>query len=231
MRLGRHQAGRRERVISIHAPREGCDATDDTTNTLIVQFQSTHPVRGATTSWALTWLRTVISIHAPREGCDLYYSYVDKWFHVFQSTHPVRGATRSSSVNPSWHLFQSTHPVRGATCTVEPQYKFSFLFQSTHPVRGATSCAIPSGMESDSNPRTPRGVRLARDAKTGELSIFQSTHPARGATCGGSSRYVEHVISIHAPREGCDAGRWLGESDKQAFQSTHPARGATRQRR
>ena len=34
-------------------------------------------------------------------------------------------------------------------------------------------------------------------------------------------------ISIHAPREGCDAVEVVGVKKEQAFQSTHPARGAT----
>ena len=34
-------------IISIHAPREGCDAYNRSMQ-LIDKFQSTHPVRGAT---------------------------------------------------------------------------------------------------------------------------------------------------------------------------------------
>ena len=40
--------GRHGMVISIHAPREGCDTTSKPTFALRVKFQSTHPVRGAT---------------------------------------------------------------------------------------------------------------------------------------------------------------------------------------
>ena len=44
---------------------------------------------------------------------------------------------------------------------------------------------------------------------------------------------VEHpvdgifVVSIHAPREGCDVSDALERSLRNAFQSTHPVRGAT----
>ena len=57
-------------------------------------------------------------------------------------------------------------------------------FQSTHPARGATIITIllRSGMD-NFNPRTPRGVRH---------------QPPEGAVTWGT-------ISIHAPREGCDA--------------------------
>ena len=38
--------------ISIHAPREGCDPVAATTIDQRTEFQSTHPVRGATMSSA-----------------------------------------------------------------------------------------------------------------------------------------------------------------------------------
>ena len=64
----------------------------------------------------------------------------------------------------------------------------------------------PSWWASDFNPRTPRGVRRLKSylslALDGE---FQSTHPARGATGNTLLPVVNDLmISIHAPREGCD---------------------------
>ena len=80
-----------------------------------------------------------------------------------------------------WYAFQSTHPVRGATigCFV---FLYFLKFQSTHPVRGATI---------DTDDRYHR-------------YLFQSTHPVRGATCVDGNCIRPAVISIHAPREGCD---------------------------
>ena len=57
--------------ISIHAPREGCDA-----GVLL-------PCPGC----------RGISIHAPREGCDLELAHKLTDTIKFQSTHPARGAT------------------------------------------------------------------------------------------------------------------------------------------
>ena len=57
-------------AISIHAPHVGRDLGRMMQNMDDMQFQSTHPVRGATT---ISWL-------TPRS-------------QMFQSTHPVRGAT------------------------------------------------------------------------------------------------------------------------------------------
>ena len=79
--------------ISIHAPREGCDSQRikasgldtyfnprtprgvrppwRTMSSTILQFQSTHPARGATIGIILYGHILGISIHAPREGCDV----------------------------------------------------------------------------------------------------------------------------------------------------------------
>ncbi len=80
-------------IISIHAPREGCDldsvpwalrpgrfqsthpARGATAATLaqkhkMLLFQSTHPARGATFGVMTLKESGKISIHAPREGCD-----------------------------------------------------------------------------------------------------------------------------------------------------------------
>ena len=78
--------------------------------------------------------------------------------------------------------FQSTHPVWGAT-QVPRRGGAGRGFQSTHPVWGATSVVQPV------IPPT---------------AAFQSTHPVWGATYIGSCPILFVVISIHAPRVGCD---------------------------
>ena len=75
-------------------------------------------------------------------------------------------------------------------------------FQSTHPARGATRCA-PScaALWTNFNPRTPRGVRLSQ-----------------AVTFTGGN-----LISIHAPREGCDAAQGLPfNGDRQDFNPRTP---------
>ena len=57
-------------AISIHAPREGCDAAFFQQFSYMAIFQSTHPVRDATTYFSNIIISDAISIHAPREGCD-----------------------------------------------------------------------------------------------------------------------------------------------------------------
>ena len=58
-------------------------------------------------------------------------------------------------------------------------------------------------------------------------TLFQSTHPVRGATPHGVIDVRGLDISIHAPREGCDALSVLIAVASVSFQSTHPVRGAT----
>ena len=103
-------AGRLMVVISIHAPREGCDADGITTDESSSKFQSTHPVRGATAG-------------------DLR----DLGRYRFQSTHPVRGATTDEASDVLDKVFQSTHPVRGATAANGSEQPFPCYFNPRTP--------------------------------------------------------------------------------------------------
>ena len=147
------------------------------------EFQSTHPVRGATGVAAHGVMVEAISIHAPREGCD---------GHLL----PVMRMNRISIHAPREGCDDETMLIMSRTTK----------FQSTHPVRGATSL----------------------NGWSGRLDLFQSTHPVRGATFNSVSHRPPEVISIHAPREGCDWRTRLVRPDLLGFQSTHPVRGATR---
>ena len=74
------------------------------------EFQSTHPVRGATQRPDVPPEKRLISIHAPREGCD-----------------------RMNACCTSTKLFQSTHPVRGATGWASPTNKRIWNFNPRTP--------------------------------------------------------------------------------------------------
>ena len=56
--------------ISIHAPLAGCDTSKSRRTTRKRQFQSTHPLRGATRCDDVQIADNLISIHAPLAGCD-----------------------------------------------------------------------------------------------------------------------------------------------------------------
>ena len=79
-----------EETISIHAPREGCDIFNTDFRAVRVQFQSTHPARGATCG-------EVDANH----------------MIVFQSTHPARGATPSTLRNNCGRRYFNPRTPRG----------------------------------------------------------------------------------------------------------------------
>ena len=192
-------------------------------------FQSTHPARGATHFYRDPAVRQIISIHAPREGCDAGHPHADEGEFLYFNPRTPRGVRRStvpppllySNFNPrtprgvrrafdrgrfraggisihapregcdaptaserrtTW-TFQSTHPARGATFGLAVADQVAQQFQSTHPARGATEDNLDEAIEK---------------------YLFQSTHPARGATGAPLANRQPIGISIHAPREGCD---------------------------
>ena len=235
--------------ISIHAPLAGCDIRLRTgsrlaanfnprtpcgvrqehkpPNTFAAQFQSTHPLRGATHSVRAVSHHALISIHAPLAGCDLcrrFNASCIGYFNPrtpcgvrlarpaamtgcagFQSTHPLRGATSSSTRMRGTGTFQSTHPLRGAT--IPPSETVVRMAISIHaPLAGCDAARAPTSFRSSHfNPRTPCGVRPGQPCAKLDLQGFQSTHPLRGAT---QTHAVVDLVQI--------------------FQSTHPLRGATR---
>ena len=130
-------------IVSIHAPRVGCDsATKDSANPPLT-FQFTHPVWGATWHIALLSVDSEVSIHAPRVGCDKLFHAQHFPEHRFQFTHPVWGATHSTHPSDTrTERFNSRTP-----CGVRPHLPrlcgWQDTFQFTHPVWGAT--AMPKG--------------------------------------------------------------------------------------
>ena len=82
---------------------------------MVLIFQSTRPVRGATDTSAHRFHGAYISIHAPRAGRDGDIRPMVAGRGLFQSTRPVRGATARTLETGSILPFQSTRPVRGAT--------------------------------------------------------------------------------------------------------------------
>ena len=193
-------------LISIHAPRVGCDRSSRAPPWVNGIFQSTHPVWGATSR------RASRSDDVP----------------IFQSTHPVWGATCNRKFYGGGLRFQSTHPVWGATFKSISHPSAKTRFQSTHPVWGATILPTSNTSRTAISIHAPRvGCDQAELKKyqDAEISIhaprvgcdrrrrsnkkctttFQSTHPVWGATPNDYVRLEsESAISIHAPRVGCD---------------------------
>ena len=150
-----------KRGISIHAPHAGRDLASlgamfhsDTdfnprapcgarlmqaqARTAQVPFQSTRPMRGATSDTGAIRSETAISIHAPHAGRDGLFFLLLLCFFKFQSTRPMRGATWACIWPSMAASFQSTRPMRGATISTVPLRALR-VFQSTRPMRGATA--------------------------------------------------------------------------------------------
>ena len=124
--------------------------------------------------------------------------------------------------------FQFTHPGRGATSNRLYTLSLSNEFQFTHPGRGATTFGYDfgGGMPKFQFTHPGRGATLGTLHHPG-LMAFQFTHPGRGATiCKGLS-FRRGLVSIHAPREGCDSPVATQFRFSSGFQFTHPGRGAT----
>ena len=192
------------------------------------KFQSTHPVRGATTY--LFWQKKkiiYISIHAPRAGCDKHACPVAGIGGYFNPRTPCGVRLVAASCLAEQSTISIHAPRAGCDDRGTNRAKALYQFQSTHPVRGATfhkgffafkvliSIHAPragcdfwryhrQAIHKYFNPRTPCGVRLGRQGAAGGDRAFQSTHPVRGATWAGVSYAVRRDISIHAPRAGCD---------------------------
>ena len=192
-------------IVSIHAPREGCDAPKST---------------GATDY--------LVSIHAPREGCDLRLSYLVMSNPSFNSRTP--GGVRQIPSLTSFLIipFQFTHPGRGATPIRTPSTVFGGRFNSRTPggVRLARSSARLPDTQSF-NSRTPGGVRQVNSHHNPKRQMFQFPHPGRGATFTTHTRQ-EHTSSFNSRTPG---GVRLEPRPLPAirpvFQFTHPGWGAT----
>ena len=146
------------------------------------EFQSTHPLRGATSIFSNRPRLRKISIHAPLAGCDTKSKITFSDDYHFNPRTPcgVRHGCRACCGGGG--LFQSTHPLRGAT-RVETIYLIPMIFQSTHPLRGATT---PFVVDNDSKAISIHAPLAGCDTLVMHgralLEIFQSTHPLRGAT-------------------------------------------------
>ena len=79
------------------------------------QFQSTHPIRGATHTVSGYADRIGISIHAPHTGCDDPYPQLYESHRNFNPRTPYGVRPQEQLNSMMANEFQSTHPIRGAT--------------------------------------------------------------------------------------------------------------------
>ena len=146
--------------VSIHAPREGCDASNLQSQSMQYCFNSRTPggVRHIITYGS--GIIGHVSIHAPREGCD-----------------------RAQPLNTAAFV--------------------SFNSRTPGGVRPPMCC--PSCVMNCFNSRTPGGVRLLGFCLTKFLPMsFNSRTPGGVRQLTLTIITILTMVSIHAPREGCD---------------------------
>ena len=123
------------------------------------QFQSTHPVRGATRDTRSLSEISSISIHAPRAGCDSIARRSLTRSGEFQSTHPVRGATEFVKQHFAKGQISIHAPRAGCDRATQGGFPCRRNFNPRTPCGVRPSSAVSDGCSCYFNPRTPCGVR------------------------------------------------------------------------
>ena len=171
-----------------------------------IQFQSTHPLRGATPRAAHHCNVFAISIHAPLAGCD--HSSLAHWPTKEISIHAPLAGCDPSSV---WVLCSGCNFNPRTPCGVRlyfPDDAYDGVpFQSTHPLRGATHGADGCGRTRQISIHAPLAGCDLRPS--GPLQFADISIHAPLAGCDKFTLVVAGttVISIHAPLAGCDPCR------------------------
>ena len=153
-----------KRRISIHAPHAGRDMGIFPRAINNFRFQSTRPMRGATSRGMD--LKSRLEYFNPRAPCGARLSTLTVQLPLlpFQSTRPMRGATSVSSNFPAssiisihaphagrdWFKYLdvtareiSIHaPHAGRDVIIKKKRLLKLLFQSTRPMRGATAQSL-----------------------------------------------------------------------------------------
>ena len=171
----------------------------------MIEFQSAHPVRGAT-----------------------FFGFRILPAPLFQSTRPVWGATATPRPCSGWRTNFNPRAPCGARPRAlrDPVRRFQIsihaprvgrdfayfrhlrrrrYFNPRAPcgARRATGAAVRA--VSHFNPRAPCGARLFWAGGLSPLFRFQSTRPVWGATTKEEMPVPKEKISIHAPRVGRDS--------------------------
>ena len=145
-------------MISIHAPREGCDGRQ-------IDFK----------------IPSSISIHAPREGCDC--EWVTRNGKIYQiSIHaPREGCDRRPPLFGAWSPPISIHAPREGCDGGKVRVRHEVHISIHAPREGCDSSTTTSTTRiKNFNPRTPRGVRQQTLPKSREFAWLNLLICTRG---------------------------------------------------
>ena len=146
--------------VSIHAPRAGRDQAPSSHRPRVRQFQSTRPVRGATTRLQV----------GRRHG-------------KFQSTRPVRGATTCVTAFSRLSIVSIHAPRAGRDVESAWFTRPRACFNPRAPCGARQACPCRSASGRTVSIHAPRAGRdTLRQSTASGASEFQSTRPVRGAT-------------------------------------------------
>ena len=170
-------------VVSIHAPREGCDSVHLASPISYAWFQFTHPGRGATCSALSNCYTKSVSIHAPREGCDLKALVLKLWLPRFNSRTPG-GVRLPRGANDRYEQLGFNSRTPGGVRLLHALVTAGSKTVSIHAPREGCDrhTFVVQALTLGFNSRTPGGVRPRGKGLTSQQT----------------------AVSIHAPREGCD---------------------------
>ena len=192
-----------------------------------VQFQSTHPLRGATRRDRA--VAAVAPYFNPRTPCGVRRRLNSRRKEKsYISIHaPLAGCDVKARLHIRHGVFQSTHPLRGATAAMTRSRRGCCYFNPRTPCGVRLVHCNGAGEHHHFNPRTPCGVRLLRLSVILAAVVISIHAPLAG--CDGEKflLFLPINISIHAPLAGCDAAARVQKGGRRVFQSTHPLRGAT----
>ena len=196
-----------QRRISIHAPREGCDGRRPDRRPSSPDFNPRTPRGVRPLNHPHQGAVLDISIHAPREGCD--QRGVDRRSTViqFQSTHPARGATDHKRPSGFLYVISIHAPREGCDQSAMRSTVRDMAHFNPRTTRGVRPVVAPIKWYGcrNFNPRTPRGVRLRSRFALPRYAQISIHAPREGCDVSPFTRTtVGAGISIHAPREGCD---------------------------
>ena len=179
----------REDCISIHVPLAGHDIAMVKDRTAIVQFQSTCPLRGTTTTVfdALT-----------KDG--------------FQSTCPLRGTTRSRPPCRRSRRISIHVPLAGHDRAISRSRMTRNNFNPRAPCGARRWEIVHSARGQHFNPRAPCGARpVGMRFSRFMLSLISIHVPLAGHDIGALTDSTPRlIISIHVPLAGHDPERYGG---------------------
>ena len=170
------------------------------------KFQSTRPMRGATSCHSRKTAAEIFQSTRPMRGATTIWRYVRHDLSDFNPRAPC-GARQMSSVNGELrNLFQSTRPMRGATVlAVGLVGSKEISIHAPHAGRDISPMFMPCPPR-DFNPRAPCGARLVTIFGPCFLIAISIHAPHAGRDYIGTGQRTEgYAISIHAPHAGRDS--------------------------